>query len=502
MCKFAHKEVKPLDLSKINIKVPITEKKGMVFYEIFVRSFYDSNGDGIGDLKGIEEKLDYIQNLGVNGIWLSPIFESPSYHGYDVTDYYRIKEELGTFEDFVNLIKEAHRRNIKVIIDFVPNHTSSMHPWFIEARKSKNNKYRDYYVWSDKNTNLTELSDIGQRAWHKSGDSFYYANFWSEMPDLNFDNKRVRKEIKEIAEFWLDKGVDGFRIDAARHIYPQNRIQDTLIWWQEFGDYVRIIKSDTYLVGEIWTSENIIGKYFKVMDSCFNFPLAEEIIKAATSGRTVNLKLIMENTYPKYGNINKNFVDAPFLTNHDMNRVMSRLKSMEKMKTAAAIYLTLPGNPFIYYGEEIGMLGEKPDEKIREPFKWYKNSGKGQTTWERLDYNIGKNSTSVEEMDNKNDSLLNFYRDMIKFRLSNDVLTKGDIKLLNTDDKTLAYLRTYESNSNLIVHNLGDSSVTLTIHLPQDIQLKGEIIKGKGDMNINNGDINLNLNRNSFIIIK
>lgn len=189
--------------------VPRKKKEGLVVYQIFVRSFYDSNGDGIGDLNGVTQKLDYIKSLGVNAIWLNPIYPSPSYHGYDVTDYKAINKDFGTMEDFENLLKKAHENGIKIILDFVPNHTSSQHPWFKEALEGKS-KYKDYYVWANKETNLSERSGIGEKAWHtKDSKNYYYATFWSEMPDLNFDNKKVRKEMKDIVKFWIKKGVDG-----------------------------------------------------------------------------------------------------------------------------------------------------------------------------------------------------------------------------------------------------------------------------------------------------
>ena len=418
-------------------------RDGRVFYEIFVRSFYDSNGDGIGDLNGITEKLDYIKSLGVNGIWLSPIYKSPSYHGYDVTDYEGINPQFGTIEDFQKLTKEAHKRDIKVIIDFVPNHTSSMHPWFIEANKDKESKYRDYYIWADSSTNLDEISDIGSKAWHTKGNGYYYGAFYSEMPDLNYDNKDVREEIENSALWWMDKGVDGFRIDAAMHIYEKKRTEDTLSWWKEFTGKLEDKNHNVYLVGEVWSDQNTIAPYFNILDSCFNFRVGEDILKSVKEENANAARRAMKTVYRTYYREAPDFLDAPFLTNHDTERVMSIVDNEIMAKEAAAIYLTLPGNPFIYYGEEIGMKGKKPDEYIREPFKWYKKSGEGQTSWEKMRYNVGKDSVSVEEEENDSESLLNFYRDMIKFRLSNDVIIKGDISMVDAGSSILAYYRTY-----------------------------------------------------------
>lgn len=494
---------KPINLDQIQLSQPITKEDGMVYYEIFVRSFYDSNGDGIGDLNGVTEKLDYLKSLGVNGIWLMPITDSPSYHGYDVTDYYKVNPQYGTLEDFKKLSEEAHKKGIKVIMDMVINHTSSQHPWFIDANSSKDSKYRDYYVWADENTNTKELNDQNNRvAWSTKGNGYYYAEFWEEMPDLNYDNKAVREEIKNIAKFWIDNGLDGFRIDAARHIFPQKRTQDSLLWWQEFGDYVRGINKEVYIVGEIWSDEITISRYLKVLNTAFDFPVANQTILAAKSGNPSELIRQMESSYKQYEKINKDYVDSPFLTNHDQNRAMSELGDAAKVKSAAAIYLTLPGNPTIYYGEEIGMKGRKPDEAIREPFKWYAKEGAGQTTWEKMLNNSGKDVLSAEEQEKDSNSLLNYYKDMINFRLSSPVLTKGDIKVITEITKVLAYTRSYNGESNLIVHNLKGEEVSIDINLPNGVNVAGNVIKGNGEVKVNGRIVSIKLGANSFVILK
>lgn len=479
-----------------------TKQDGMVFYEVFVRAFYDSDGDGIGDLKGLTQKLPYIKSLGVNGIWLMPVFKSPSYHGYDVSDYYNINPEYGTNEDFENFINKAHELGIKVILDLVVNHTSSKHPWFLNADSSPKSKYRDYYIWATQDTKLNEPSALGTKQWYNKGSGFYNAIFWSEMPDLNFDNKKVRKEIKKIAKYWLDKGVDGFRLDAAMHIYQPNRVQDTLNWWKEFGDYCRSIKKDVYLVGEVWSSERAIAPYLKYLDSCFNFKLAEGIIDAVIKGDSSKLQYNLPFIYDEYKNSYKDYVDAPFLTNHDMDRVMSKIDDVNKMKLAASILLTMPGNPFIYYGEEIGMKGEKPDEYIREPFKWGKEYVPGQTKWIDSEYNVGDYAPSVEEQDNDPKSLLNFYRDMIKFRLGNDILSKGDITIIETQPEILAYYRAINNDKLFIVHNLTGNLVNTELKLDQNDKLKGETLKGDGIVRIEDNKIKINLKPYSTVIIK
>ncbi|WAM36482.1 alpha-amylase family glycosyl hydrolase [Caldicellulosiruptor acetigenus] len=479
-----------------------TKKDGLIFYEVFVRSFYDSDGDGIGDINGLAEKLPYIKSLGVNAIWLMPIFESPSYHGYDVTNYYKINPDYGTNEDFVNFIKKAHKMGIKVIIDMMINHTSSKHPWFIEASSNKNSKYRNYYIWASPSTNIDEPSELGTRQWYKKGDSYYNAIFWSEMPDLNFDNKAVREEMKKIAKFWLEKGVDGFRLDAAKHIYPSSREKDTIAWWEEYAKFCRSIKKDVYLIAEVWDSPQRIAQYAKIFDSCFNFTIAQNIIEGVTYENTQTLQNNLPSIYNLYKNVNPQFVDAPFLTNHDMNRAYSEIGSSNKMKLAAALLLTLPGNPFIYYGEEIGMKGQKPDEYIREPFKWYETWKKGQTNWEMSLYNSGPDVVSVEKQEKDKNSLLNFYRDMISFRKKNLPLLKGDFQLIKTSSDILSFVRVYKNQKMVVIFNFTGKELSKTINLPSNINITGKIGKGSGKiLSLKNGKLSFSIKPYSFIII-
>lgn len=297
-------------------------------------------------------------------------------------------------------------------------------------------------------------------------------------------------------------GIDGFRIDAARHIYPQKRTQDSLVWWQEFGDYARSIKRDVYILGEVWSDEITISRYLTVLNAAFNFPVARQTVLAAASGNPSELIRQMENTYKQYEKINKDYVDSPFLTNHDQNRLMSELGNTAKAKSAAAIYLTLPGNPTIYYGEEIGMKGKKPDERIREPLKWYADGGIGQTSWEEMLINSGSDVVSVEEQEKDSSSLLNYYSEMIKFRLASPILTKGDIHVITEVNKVLAYTRTYSGDSWLIVNNLRGEEVSVDINLPENITIKGKLIKGQGEAIVNGKDISIKLPPNSFVIIQ
>lgn len=462
-----------------------------VYYEIFVRSFYDSDGDGIGDFKGLIEKLDYLNDgnpdtdndLGIEGIWLMPINPSPSYHGYDVTDYRAIHPDYGTMEDFKEFLDEAHKRGIKVIMDLVVNHTSKEHPWFLEAAADKNSPYRDWYIWAeDQNRKTGGSSAAGSGSpWHTARGDHYMGIFWEGMPDLNFDNPEVRQEMKETGQFWLELGLDGFRLDAAKHIYEdlitdkgQETTDKNVAWWQEFRSSMLEVNPDAYLVGEVWDpSPALIANYLdSALDSGFNFGLAETILSAAKQEKDNNIAFTLERTYTLFEEKSKGqFVDATFLTNHDMNRVMTQLEgNADHAKMAAGLMLTLPGNPFIYYGEEIGMTGAKPDESIREPMQWHAGgAGIGQTTWEPVQFNTGKPGTSVEEQLLDPDSLLSHYRKLIALRNVSSALKDGAVKeFASGHDGVIAYLRQNDQESVLVLHNLTGKEQTLLLEADEE----------------------------------
>lgn len=470
--------------------------KGRTFYEIFVRSFNDSNGDGIGDLKGVTQKLDYLSGLGVKGIWLMPVNSSQSYHGYDVTDYYNINSQYGTLEDLKQLIQEAHKRDILVAMDLVLNHTSDQHPWFLDAVKDKNSKYRDYYIWSDSKTDVNESSPISAQPWVPIGDDHYYALFWKGMPDLNYDNKAVREEAKKVSKFYLDMGVDGFRLDAARWIY--NDDSKNVEWWKEFNSYVKSVNKNAFLVGEVWdSSPDVIAPYFAGLDACFNFPV-RDALASGISGKSFDMALgTLVYSHEAYAKYNKDYTDAPFLNNHDINRVMSDVQDVEAYKKAAAVLLTLPGTPFIYYGEELGMLGAKPDESIREPFLWDTDSSKN-TSWEASTNDAAKIAVSVEEKD-KN-SLLNLYKAFIKLRNENTALLTGDLKLLEGGSSGVtAFKRSDASEDVYVFVNLNADEVKQ----PIDID-KAEVIyssaRKTGNIKFSKGQ--LALKGNEILVVR
>ncbi len=437
-----------------------------VFYEIFVRSFSDSNGDGIGDFNGVTQKLDYLQELGIKGIWLMPIFPSPSYHGYDVTDYYDVNPQYGSLDDFKKLVTEARKRDIRIIIDLVINHTSDKHPWFKEAKKDPNSPYRDWYIWSKTDPNYK--GPWGERVWHSSTSGFYYGIFEAFMPDLNYQNPAVTAEMKKIASFWLkDIGVDGFRLDAAKHLIEdgakQENTEATHLWYQnEFYPAYKEINPAAITVGELFGDGfNTIAKYIKndQFDLAFNFQLANSFIESAATGKfnyaastlTTSEKAIPDQQY------------ATFLTNHDQNRVMSQLGGdVNKAKTAAFLMLTSPGIPFIYYGEEIGMEGKKPDENIRLPMQWSSEENAGFTT-ERPWRAPGGNFiyVNVAAQTGASDSLLEHYRALALMRNSNPTLQTGElISLKSNNPAVYSAVRMDKNGIYVILANLSDEAIS------------------------------------------
>lgn len=458
-------------------KGDMSTKQG-VYYEIFVRSFADSDGDGIGDFNGVTAKLDYLQELGVDGIWLMPINESPSYHGYDVTDYNSLNEDYGTEADFENLIAEAHKRDIKVIMDFVINHTSSEHPWFQSAISDVNSQYRNYYRWVNKNDttdySLSDQSSWNSQVWHKSGDYYYYGIFSEDMPDLNYNNEMVREEIKNAAKKWLTLGVDGFRLDAAMHIYGDNefkqqedQLSSNLQWWNEFALFCESINPEVYLVGEAWEDEKVLAEYAQPFDTKFNFTFAQDMMDAITnesSEKTSTGKELaesLEDILKQYNEQDDKYIDGIFATNHDQERIMSQVGSVEKAKLAASIYLTLPGNPFIYYGEEIGMSGAKPDENIREPFKWSQDKSDMDTTWEAASSNQSTLSLQELRADSTN-NIYHHYKNLIAFRKGHPVLADGEFQALEIgNEAVVAYDRKNEEEELIVIHNLSKEQVEI-----------------------------------------
>lgn len=466
------------------ITIPRTADGGRegVYYSLFVRAFADSNGDGIGDLQGLIQKLDYLNDgsdatcsdLGVTGLWLLPIFPSPSYHGYDVTDYYSINPEYGTMEDFEQLISEAKKRGISIILDLPLNHSSKEHPWFL-ASQDKNDPHRSWYYWTDdEETAQAEGISLskqvwGHKLWNKTGTGYYSGLFDSSMPDFNLAEPPVREALKDVAAFWLKKGIAGFRLDAAAHIFNANKIpvgtkgqERALEWWAEFSHFCKEIMPDVYIVAEIWDTAATRAAFTAALESHFHFDfgtLIADTIKAGKTGKN-NLARALSMDYQLYNEVNPAYIDAPFLTNHDQNRIAGMLKGdPDKLKLAASLYILTEGIPFIYYGEEIGMMGAKPDEQLRTPFLW--NSPQQdplQTTWIESRYN--NRTVPVSEQTKDANSLLNHYRTLVRLKTGMPVLLRGKLTPLDMDSNVLvSYTMRYKTETAFIVHNISGSPV-------------------------------------------
>lgn len=463
------------------------------YYEVFLYTYYDSNGDGIGDINGLIDKLDYINDgdpntdtdMGFNGIWLMPIMPSDSYHKYDVKDYYSIDPSYGTMDDFKRLIAECDKRGIKVIIDTVLNHTSSQHEWFQSAVKSlaikpcgqkvcthkelcrEHNPYVNYYHF------VKEKPADG--AYYPTGNGWYYeAVFWDQMPDLNLADKNLRKDIEKIADYWLDLGVGGFRLDAAREYYsgaPSKNIE-VLSW---FSQYVKSKDKDAYIVGEVWDSFSVFTEYYKSgIDSCFNFSFAKEdgkIVKtlnysdASNSASAFGDAMILVDQTIKSNN--PNGIDAPFFTNHDTARAAGFFNGDEnKLKMAASMNLFMDGSAFVYYGEELGMKGTGKDENKRAPMYWTKDAkAAGMTAGPPNMDPVSHIYPSFKEQSKDPNSIYNYYKRCIRLRNENPEIARGEIKKIKsvTDPNICAITKTYEGSTILMLYNISKEEKTVTL---------------------------------------
>ena len=442
-----------------------------VFYEIFVRSFYDSNGDGIGDLNGITEKLDYLNDgdpqttadLGITGIWLMPIYPSPSYHGYSVTDFYAVNPQYGTLADLQNLLAAAHARGIRVILDITLNHTSSQHPWFIEAG-NPHSPYHDWYIWSDSDPGYT--GSWGQQVWFPYDGKFFYSTFSAGMPDLNYTNPDVTAEMNNVVRFWLEVvGVDGFRLDASKLLVEEGKIQAnsnaTHEWYKNFRLYYKAIHPDALIVGEVWDETATMAEYLQgdEMDLSFEFYLAGLTIQAINE---VDVSMLNNQLALSYGLIPEQQF-ATFLSNHDQDRVISQFgNDPNKARVAAAVLLTAPGVPFLYYGEEIGMQGVKPDQQIRSPMQWSSEDFAGFSTvdpWQPL--SPAWEIFNVESQIDDPSSMLSLYRTLIHARKQHIALRVGEMQLINTGNNALySILRSSPEESVLALINLSGETIS------------------------------------------
>lgn len=447
------------------------------YYEIFVYSFYDSDGDGIGDINGVIEKLDYIADMGFNGIWLMPIMPSTTYHKYDVLDYYNIDPEYGTLEDFKKLTEECDKRGIKLIIDLVMNHSSSKHPWYTEAVKYLQSlpegatpdpsvcPYVDYYHFSTKQETA---------GWYKifNSDYYYEAVFWSEMPDLKLESAAVKAEFENIAKFWIDLGVDGFRMDAVMHfdeVDKQFNI-DTISW---LYDYCLTLDPDFYMVSEVWANQSTIASYYaSSIPSYFDFAFADSegtLINVGRGGtKATTFVNKMYECQESYSANNPDYIDAPFITNHDMGRVANALISNEQnIKMTGGLLMTMSGSPFVYYGEEIGMKSSgTKDENKRLPMIWSKNETTGITVGPKdADDGIESSFPGVDEQLENEYSILNYYKRAVRIRNENPEIARGEIKVIESlcDGHQAAITKTWEDSTIGIVYNTSNAEITVDL---------------------------------------
>ncbi len=441
-----------------------------VFYEVFVRSFYDANSDGIGDLQGLIDKLDYLNDgdpatttdLGVTALWLMPVQSAASYHGYDATDYRTVEPDYGTNADFQSLMAAAHARGLRVIIDLVMNHTSDQHPWFAsEAASGPWSPTSDtFYRWNTTDPGTTQPWGA-DHVWHlDTNGRYYYGLFWSGMPDLNYGNPAVVDTMFDVADFWLDSmDADGFRLDAVRYIQEDGgTLQDvpaTFAFWGDFHDRVVATRSDAYLVGEAWAANDIVLRYTQAgVTTCFAFDLASAIVGAAVSGNPSHLRATVVDLVDRFPYVQW----ASFLANHDMVRLADQLgRDGERNRLAAAMLLTLPGVPYLYYGEEVGMLGDGADETKRRPMQWTDDPVTGGftagTPWEPLGSNVATNNVALMAADST--SLWNAYRRLVQVRTMSAALRRGTYEdVAASQASTYAYLRYLPDESVVVVHNL------------------------------------------------
>lgn len=468
------------DFGKITSHVEGNER---VFYQIFVGSFSDSDKDGIGDIRGIINRFDYLNDgndnsgvsLGVEGIWLTPIFRSPSYHKYDVADYYEIDSDFGTEEDLRDLIKLCHERNVKIILDLPINHTSSANLWytrFINAHMDgqPDNEYYDFYSYSDAPVPGRTFSIIN------GTNEYYECNFSNDMPELNFDNEQVREKCVEVAKYYLDMGVDGFRFDAAKYIYFSEPLRN-IEFWDWYMDELRAIKKDIYTVAEVWDSDSITLPY-TAHTNCFNFSMSQfagRIAQTAKAGNVNTFTAYVENYIADIRSQNPDAMMISFISNHDMDRAAGFLTvASGHAKVAANLSILLPGSSFIYYGEEIGMRGSRGSEPTDANRRLAMCWGDDDTVRDPIgaNYTVGQTNGSVSDQMPDGSSLYNHYKKLIAVRKANPEIALGTFEPVETDTKLGGFISTLEDSRVLVLHNTSLSAVTVDISTLTDISFE------------------------------
>ena len=471
-----------------------------VFYELFVRSFKDSNGDRYGDFKGVTSKLDYLKDLGIGAVWLMPIHDSDEHtNNYDPVDLMAVDPTYGTMEDFLELLDEAHKRGIRIILDLVLNHTSSKHPFFVDASKNKNSPYRDWYIFSDE-----KPEGAWSKYWQKCETGWYYAYFAASKPDMNFRNPKVLDYYKQVVKFWLDKGVDGFRYDAVTMLVENgaNGLKHQPESFAVFRD-LRAFMDENYPDRDVFTVAEAEPDYVQYLGNgndtfhaVFNFKYNNTVIRTVKNGKPYTNKgtSMIETIAQSYAKELKDKIGGFYgtlLSSHDSyggNRPFQQLDgNVGKTKLVGAIYLTLPGIPFVYYGEEIGMntyTRSKYDRWLRTCMTWegneVKNNGFGNADklWNHL------NAGNAEENDKFNvaaeekdpDSILNQYKAVIKARNENSALRFGDFLTLKTNNEFVAaYLRKNADSEVVVIHNFADKPVNVAVTLAGNSEVSKDV---------------------------
>lgn len=533
--------------------------KESVVYQIYPRSFMDSDNDGIGDIKGITSKLDYLKNLGIDVIWLSPVFKSPNDdNGYDISDYEDIMDEFGTMSDFDELLSEAHNRGIKIIMDLVVNHSSDEHKWFVEARKSKDNPYRDYYIWRDGKDGSTPNnwdSIFSGSAWEydEETNQYFLHLFSKKQPDLNWENENLRQAVYSMMKFWLDKGIDGFRMDVCNLFSKAEGLPDIgeegpegiYMNGPKIHDYLHemnkevLSKYDIMTVGETpgvspKHARDYVGEDRDELNMVFHFELmdlpnaSDKFYKKPY--KLTDIKNIFMKWYDGLENIGWNSL---FMNNHDQPRMVSRFGNdskyrIESAKMLATLIHTFKGTPYIYQGEEIGMTNicfddikkyrdietinyynekiKNEDEKslierikitsrdnARTPMQWDNNLNGGfskATPW--IDVNPNYKQINVKESLEDSNSIFNYYKELIKLRHNNDTIVYGDVKLIYPENESIfAYTRNLDDEQLMVVLNFYENEIDFKIPDNIDIDKLEIILSNYKDKIIKNETIKL-----------
>lgn len=522
--------------------------KESVVYQVYPRSFNDSNGDGIGDLRGIIEKLDYLKELGIDVIWLSPVYKSPNDdNGYDISDYEDIMDEFGIMEDMDNLIKEGNKRGIKIIMDLVVNHTSDEHKWFIESKKSKNNPYRDYYIWRDP-VNGEEPNDLRStfsgNAWQydETTGQYYLHLFSKKQPDLNWENEEVRNRIYKMMNFWIDKGVGGFRMDVIDLI---GKIPDEKITANgpKLHEYIREMNKKTFsgkdllTVGETWgCTTEIAKKYSNPDDSELSmiFQFEHILLDQQPDKEKWDLKMLelldLKKALSRWQvELEGTGWNSLFWNNHDVPRIVSRWGNdkeyrVESAKMLATLLHGMKGTPYIYQGEELGMTNvrfksledykdietlnmynerkkqgysheeimqsiyTKGRDNARTPMQWDDSENAGFTSgqpWIKVNPNYKEINVKSQLKDEN--SIFNYYKKLIKIRKSNPVVVHGKYELILEENKEIfAYKRTLENEMLLVMCNFTGNETQFAIERKIEFKFKELLISNYG---VNENDL-------------